>query len=104
MLAAVNALEGSVAECGLLCAEAPSAVDRLAERWPVKPRSIKPAPRICPIGASPDGLIIHDDGALDVLEIKSVAPFVRASGNKTMELYDRGPHDNLAPWIVPHRA
>ena len=48
-----------------------------------------------------DGL---DDGALDVLEIKSVAPFVRASGNRTMELYDRGPHDNLAPWIVPHRA
>ena len=32
---------------------------------------------------------------------KSVAPFVRASGNKTMELYDRGPHDNLAPWIIP---
>ena len=101
MLAAVNAFKGSVAECGLLCAEAPGAVDRLAERWPVKPRSIKPAPQRCPVGASPDGLIIYDDGALDVLEIKSVAPFVRASGNKTMELYDRGPHDNLAPWIVP---
>uniref|UniRef100_A0A7S4E7L6 YqaJ viral recombinase domain-containing protein n=1 Tax=Pelagomonas calceolata TaxID=35677 RepID=A0A7S4E7L6_9STRA len=104
MLAAVNALEGSVAETGLLCAEAPGAVDRLAERWPVKPRTIRPAPRKCPVGASPDGLIIYDDGALDVLEIKSVAPFVRGSGNKTMELYDRGPHDNLAPWIVPHRA
>ena len=28
MLAAVNALDGAVAECGLLCAEAPGAVDR----------------------------------------------------------------------------
>ena len=101
MLAAVNALDGAVAETGLLCAEAPGAVDRLAERWPVKPRSIKPAPRKCPVGASPDGLVVYGDGALDVLEVKSVAPFVRASGNKTMELYDRGPHDNLAPWIVP---
>ena len=101
MLAAVNALDGAVAECGLLCAEAPGAVDRLAERWPVKPCTTPPAPRRCRVGASPDGLIIYDDGALDVLEIKSVAPFVRASGNKTMELYDRGPHDNLAPWIVP---
>ena len=101
MLAAVNALDGAVAETGLLCAEAPGAVDRLAERWPVKPCTTPPAPRRCPIGASPDGLIIYDDGALDVLEIKSTAPFVRASGNKSMELYDRGPHDNLAPWIVP---
>ena len=101
MLAAVNALDGAVAETGLLCAEAPGAVDRLAERWPVKPRTTPPAQRRCPIGASPDGLIIYDDGALDVLEIKSVAPFVRGSGNRTMELYDRGPHDNLAPWIVP---
>ena len=104
MLAAVNALDGAVAETGLLCAEAPGAVDRLAERWPVKPRTTPPAQRRCPIGASPDGLVVYGDGALDVLEVKSVAPFVRASGNKTMELYDRGPHDNLAPWIVPHRA
>ena len=32
MLAAVNALDGAVAETGLLCAEAPGAVVRLAER------------------------------------------------------------------------
>ena len=101
MLAAVNHVRGSVAELGLLCAETPGAVDCLAESWPVKPRTTAPSPRRCPVGASPDGLIVYADGALDVLEVKSVAPFVRGSGNATMELYDRGPHDNLASWIVP---
>ncbi|KAJ1461307.1 hypothetical protein M885DRAFT_611579 [Pelagophyceae sp. CCMP2097] len=51
------------------------------------------------LGASPDGLILHADGSVEILEVKSVSPFQKING--TLHLRDRGPHANVGAWIVP---
>lgn len=91
-----------VAEAGLCCAEAPS-LEALAEAWDVK-ALCAPPPRTrnepLKLGASPDGFVVADDGAVSILEIKSVCPFV-ARPDGFLALRDRGPASSLDPWIVP---
>ena len=55
----------------------------------------------CPAGASPDGLVVYDDGGLDVLEIKVWHRSCAPRATRRWRSSTRGPHDNLAPWIVP---
>ena len=66
-----------------------------------------------PLGASPDGLIRHSDGSLEVLEVKCSSPFVAAgAGVRTgaeaearagslMTVSDRGPPETVGAWHVP---
>ena len=55
------------------------------------------------LGASPDGIILHSDGSMEVLEVKCVSPFVnREVGNTCcMGLRENLPDDHMAVWHVP---
>ena len=64
-----------------------------------------------PVGASPDGIIRHADGTVEVLEVKCHSPFVdaaqmrnRGEGNGekgALAISDRGPASTVAAWHVP---
>lgn len=51
------------------------------------------------LGASPDGLIAHLDGTMQVLEVKCFSPFQQVHGQ--LQVSFARPHHELAVWHVP---
>jgi len=54
----------------------------------------------CPIGASPDGLIHHADGTVEVLEVKNHCPF-RTNRQGQLYIFDQYPSDDILLWTIP---
>lgn len=94
-----------VAEAGMLAAERPS-LDALFKGWgyersgEASPSRRQDEPLL--LGASPDGFVVREnDGSVDILEIKSVSPFLNRKSDGMLSFRDRGPNPTVAPWILP---
>ena len=98
----VKKVNGRIGECGLCKAELPS-LAMLAKEWGCPQFETAPMPpkkTDVLLGASPDGFIITKDNNVEVLEVKSVSPFLRRGPGK-LKWKDRGPALSLDPAIVP---
>uniref|UniRef100_A0A7S3JSF9 Uncharacterized protein n=2 Tax=Aureoumbra lagunensis TaxID=44058 RepID=A0A7S3JSF9_9STRA len=121
ILAAINHLKNAafIAESGMCAAEAPS-LTALASEWKDTSKTVDAAhacsqllekaaaassslmkPLNLSLGASPDAFVVYPDGTVEVLEIKSVSPYVKSKHPGRMAVKDRGPHLNIGPWIIP---
>lgn len=59
-----------------------------------------------PLGASPDGLIRHSDGTVEVIEVKCSSPFLHSSARGTaaaamMEVSLKAPMHQIGAWHLP---
>ena len=104
MLCALNYFHDSgvyVAECGMFPGESILDDPNLTENTK-QLRLVKELLEMgVPIGASPDGLLHHEDGTVEVLEVKNHSPFRYSGRQGGTIIQDRDPPQELPPWYVP---
>ena len=103
VLCALNYFHGSgakVHECGMYPGEA-----LFSARGSECPEQLALVHRLqdlgVPIGATPDGIICHNDGTVEVLEVKNHSPFRYSRRHERSFVQDRDPPGEVPPWYVP---